>query len=639
MALAGIEVAYLTRRISELTRGHYVANVYGIEHESLLVKLHHPVNPDVLLMVTTRGVWPTSSRLDPIETNKMVPRLRKSLARHRLADVTQPGEERIMILHFEGVENSMLLICEFFGGGNIILCDSSKKIHALLRTVDVRHRSLRVGEQYLMPPAPELGASTAKLEDILKVRDTDLPAAKWFGRSVGLPSRYVENIFAVARVNPKTPGGELGDDDAKRIHGALSSVVRRVIDGDHEPETLDSESGARTVNPVRLVDGAVPVEDATFEDLIDSAFTSEILDAGRSAKSAQTAQRATELESQLGEQSRAIELVRQRAATISSTARALQALAAGGATSVHDDGVASALAGSDARIDTKRGQPVIRVGDCEIAIGRGQSLYATASLLFDESKVQAAAEGIIAARQEKIRAELAALRDRESSESASIGATHVRKKPWYERYRWFHTTDGLLAVGGRDSSSNTSLIRKRLDDGDIVFHADITGSPFFVLKGGKNASSTSIKEAAHATVCFSRAWGSEIYGTDAFWVEPSQVKKAAPSGQFLPRGSFSIEGARNFVKVPTLRLGIGAVEAGGAYAVTCGTPTAIRASTVCHSIIEPGGSFQSDVAKRVKSELARLDESFGAVDLDEIARALPAGKSHVTESVLGGAHG
>ena len=47
-----------------------------------------------------------------------------------------------------------------------------------------------------------------------------------------------------------------------------------------------------------------------------------------------------------------------------------------------------------------------------------------------------------------------------------------------------------------------------------------------------------MNEIAHATVCFSRAWREGMYGVSAFWVHPDQVKKSAPSGEFLPKGSF-----------------------------------------------------------------------------------------------------
>ena len=45
-----------------------------------------------------------------------------------------------------------------------------------------------------------------------------------------------------------------------------------------------------------------------------------------------------------------------------------------------------------------------------------------------------------------------------------------------------------------------------------------------------------MNEVAHATVCFSRAWREGMYGLSAFWVNPEQVKKSAPSGEFLTKG-------------------------------------------------------------------------------------------------------
>ncbi len=59
------------------------------------------------------------------------------------------------------------------------------------------------------------------------------------------------------------------------------------------------------------------------------------------------------------------------------------------------------------------------------------------------------------------------------------------KKEWYEKFRWFFTTGGKLAIGGRDAQSNTTLIRRHLQENDTIYHADLFGSPFFILKGGK----------------------------------------------------------------------------------------------------------------------------------------------------------
>ena len=47
--------------------------------------------------------------------------------------------------------------------------------------------------------------------------------------------------------------------------------------------------------------------------------------------------------------------------------------------------------------------------------------------------------------------------------------TEIRKKSWYERYRWFYTTDGYLAIGGRDAASNSAVVRKHLVKNDKIF--------------------------------------------------------------------------------------------------------------------------------------------------------------------------
>ena len=69
--------------------------------------------------------------------------------------------------------------------------------------------------------------------------------------------------------------------------------------------------------------------------------------------------------------------------------------------------------------------------------------------------------------------------------------------------------------------------------------------------------SQSILEVSQATVSFSRSWKDSLSSSDAYWVLSSQLKKGAPTGQFLPKGSFVIEGKRNFVKNLEIKLAIG----------------------------------------------------------------------------------
>ncbi|KAG2473220.1 MAG: hypothetical protein NPMRTH4_1500001 [Nitrosopumilales archaeon] len=127
-----------------------------------------------------------------------------------------------------------------------------------------------------------------------------------------------------------------------------------------------------------------------------------------------------------------------------------------------------------------------------------------------------------------------------------------------------------------------------------------------------------------------------MYGTSAYWVNPEQVKRAAPSGQYLPKGSFTIDGQRNFVRIPSLKLAVGLFKQNEDYIVSCGPPAAIKKSCECFAIIEPTGNESTDVAKKIKSEFGKIKgKILENINLDEFVRVLPAGESHVVECGVG----
>jgi len=95
MTLAGIELRYLVNYISKKTLDYYVSNIYGINTKSLLFKLHHPEKPDVLLMFSTMGLWATSKKVEQIETNRLLKRLRSDLLRFKL---TKPPQHYLSYL-------------------------------------------------------------------------------------------------------------------------------------------------------------------------------------------------------------------------------------------------------------------------------------------------------------------------------------------------------------------------------------------------------------------------------------------------------------------------------------------------------------------------------------------------------------
>lgn len=68
-----------------------------------------------------------------------------------------------------------------------MLCNNEMKILALQHSIDVRHRKLGVGLVYTPPPLNGLDVIKVTESDFEELKTSDLAAAKWLGRTLGLP--------------------------------------------------------------------------------------------------------------------------------------------------------------------------------------------------------------------------------------------------------------------------------------------------------------------------------------------------------------------------------------------------------------------------------------------------------------------
>src|SRR5215467_3214935 len=217
MTLAGIELRYLIEEISKQVKDYYVSNIYGVSRNSLLFKLHHPNKPDLLLMFSTFGLWITNMKINQMEENRLLKRLRNDLLRSKIVDIKQIGSERIAYVTFCGFNQEFILVGEFFGDGNIILCSKEMKILSLLHSIDVRHRKLAVGLNYVSPPSSGLNIFDITKEKIAEIKTTSTPVVRWIGRMLGFPKKYAEEIMLIANLKPEILGNMLTDKDVENI--------------------------------------------------------------------------------------------------------------------------------------------------------------------------------------------------------------------------------------------------------------------------------------------------------------------------------------------------------------------------------------------------------------------------------------
>ena len=634
MTLAGIELAYLIKEIGEKTQGCYVSNIYGINRNSLLFKMRHPDKPDTMLMISSIGLWTTSKKIDPIEPNKLLRRLRSDLLRSKIEKIEQIGTERIAYLTFSNFDNRFVLIIEFFGEGNILLCNYNKKILALMHSIDVRHRQLRVGLEYKPPPQDGIDIIDLEKKEFKEALLTSTSIGKIIGRSLGLPKKYVEEIIRLSSIDRAKPSNEISEEEFEALFDVIKTTVSSVINGTHDP-TIITDGEESDVFPIRFSDDNTKAREvSSFNEGLDIIFTEQILQKGKSLYSKEAEKRISELQNRLEEQKNAIRIVQEKSKNIADVANLLFSLQSEGKSKLSDPKVIEVMKNQDAELIKEKGISMVKINDAKVRIEPDAPLPSIASVLFDESKKQKGAINSIEKLIKKTEDQLEKTIAKGEIAKGAVGFSDIRKKSWYERYRWFFTSDGMLAVGGRDGSSNSALVRKHMENDDKIFHAEINGSPFFILKDrSETLMPLSLEETAQATVCFSRAWQVSGHGLSSFWVKPDQIKKAAPTGQSMGKGSFMIYGTRNFIKVASLKLAVGILKEDENFLLVSGPVEPIKKNCLCYVIIEPGGSPISDVAKKIRAEFNKSDDKFQKLFVvDDYVRALPTGSSKITST-------
>src|SRR5208283_4733359 len=240
-----------------------------------------------------------------------------------------------------------------------------------------------------------------------------------------------------------------------------------------------------------------------------------------------------------------------------------------------------------------------RLGERTVSLAFGESPRSTAQHLFEESKrVQAKLRGAVSATADA-EAKLAKLAKQAVASpaptpSGSLLSPGPRRQRvhWFERYRWFLSSEKGVVIAGRDASSNDLVVRRNLKDGDFYVHADLHGAASVVVKHAPPAeppiSDLTLREAGQWAVAFSKAWRAGLASAEAFWVDSEQVSKKAASGEFVARGAWVIHGTKHIMRDLPLELAVGTIRYEGDERWTVAPPTAVRALGEVRVLLTPG---------------------------------------------------
>jgi predicted ribosome quality control (RQC) complex YloA/Tae2 family protein len=636
--------------------------------------MRHETKEEKLIAVSSFAPWITTKNLSLDQAEPFVTRIRERIERCRLISLRQEGTERICTFTFGTRLGELIYLhAEFFSGGNLALANAEEEIVDIENPQRYRHRSLVPGEKYILPPSR--GKSLQQIDQLyleselarakLNPKNEKVEAIRWFGRIVGTSRKLVEEIFFTSEIASDFPLDRLGAHEIQKLDISCGKLLQAIENSTKGYLLIPKEEGGDDVEvdtcPIVphswtiIADkglGSIREFDS-YNEALDEAQVQAFVFEKRQKASKEIRSKAAELESAIRKQDIAFQGNRAKSIELRNLGSNLM-------NSITMDITPELLSKLESMKILERDE----IHDEQLRFTNEPRSFlrsyitpkALASRLFDEAKkLEQKNQEIFLIREELVKRRQVLLDQTKAFEDRAEKRVAVERRPrqWFERYRWFLTSDLRLAVGGKDMTSNSIIINKYMEQDSIVFHADLHGSPFFLLKNAKTNDKLSLpleieQQLAQATASFSRAWKDELGSADSYWIEPQQVKKSAPSGEYLPRGSFFIEGKKNFVKHLKIELCVGLMTLDvlsqakiadttesnkKSLVVVCGPEKSLFEYCLSTVKIAPGKERGSAVARRVKQLLVNkikedqtdLKDPAKKIPIDEIIRTFPSG--------------
>lgn len=719
-SLSAMDIAALVKEYQALL-GCYIKKAYQPEREVIVLRLNVGGVKRELIIRTGRTFFLTDKGPDnpPLPT-AFAMLLRKYLTNGRIISVEQVEFDRIMIIGVQKEERYDLIV-EGFGDGNVILVKNGMIIQPLISR-SWRHRVVRAGREYEVPPAPANPITMERDEFDTALMSSERDIVRTLAMDVNLGGIYGEEVCAVCGIEKDRSSAGLTHEERDGLWNAMRELWNRLerggsgivleggeveagdeagngsgdIPGNGTDEIADNNtaetdtdgadknggdgSGDSLVNDVSPDDGSdddlkqrkfvnvtpfslkvfdvpellyKPIE--PFNDAVEKYFRRVLLDktqgtgtgTGGSSGSGMLGygQGGTGTEDGEGgafnseEVKRILRTIEQQEQTIEMLGGAVKedkeradrlflkyAEYEAVLTQILQYGekhgwseMATALTKHPKILEVNTAKKFVIIADepTNIRLDYMKNMNENAQRYYEASArsrdKMAGAKVALGESQENL------LKARKHAKKIEERKVTERKRFWFEKYRWFISSEGNVIVGGKDAFTNDRVVKKYLKDRDRFVHADIHGAPSLVIKSHQNdegAGDATLNEACIYAACFSRAWRSGIGGVESFWVLPDQVSKTPAAGEFIAKGAFIIRGRRNRISA-TLRLAIGTIVYEGIEMVMCAPEGSVRAYTGSYLLFEPGEIPKNDFARRLSRHFGiKNDEALSIIPGD-----------------------
>ncbi|QKQ98611.1 DUF814 domain-containing protein [Candidatus Nanohaloarchaea archaeon] len=629
MELTSLDLSILMKELKQLEKG-FVQKVYQ-RGEELTIEVYVPGDEKKRLVIGTDRCFISKYKRDnPERPPGFCMELRKHLG--RIDSIEQSGFDRILEID----AGDKKFIAEMFGKGNFILLDEGKIIGAL-REQEWADRSIRVGEEYEYPEPTE---DPREVDDYFSLMDEESEIVRDIASKLSFGGTYAEELCHRAEIEKDTVIEELSEDERDRVREEIDKILEQ--EDEIRPVLYIDELPERAAPfPLEKYEDLEREEMETFSEALDEYYYRRTRQKKEKEKKEAFQEKLQGLEAQKEQQERKLqglqkssEQNREKAEIIYENYQLLQKIKDSLEESIEEHGwketqeklkeAETELSEHVNSLNEREEFFSVSVDGYSIKLEPDESLEAIASSYYDKAKDSESKMESVEKALEKTQEKIDELSEEEFDYEEELeDKSQKRSKKWFEKYRWFYSSEDYLVIAGRDAQTNEMLVNKHMENDDLYFHADFDGAPSVVVKEGQDCGEATREEAAKAAVTFSKTWKAGIGADDVYYVDPEQVTENPESGEYLQKGAFVIRGEREYMRNISVEASVGAYQIEDSRVPMCGPESAISEHCDEYITLQPGHTKKSEIAKKIQSGLNK------DLDLDYIIRSLPPGKSEI----------
>ena len=645
--LAALDIYTMVSEMQELL-GCFVDKIYQLSNDEILLKLRNPSTKKKEQIYIKNGelLCLTEKQLStPLKPTTFAMTLRKHLGNARVTEVSQQEFDRIIKIKFSK-KQTFTLIVELFSNGNIILVNEENHIVLPFIRQEWAHRIIKPRHEYIPPPVQQNPFHITKEEFVNILNKSKNDIVRTLAITINLSGSYAEEICARARIEKNTYSEDLTEEEIITLYEEMQGLLEKIKKNQTKPVSVIKQEKPITILPFEFQS----YPDVSYRPVSQMVRGLELFikQTVHEKQESKTQKQFEKIQRQLKQQQQAIHDLQEKTIKQKHHGEILY---------LHFQQIDQLLKEIQKRMNTKDKTDLIEFltehkliesfdissqtiqvilpdtqGTREkITLDIRKSVAENAEHAYNESKKfkhkKEGAEKAIKHTREII--ESLQKQIQKEQERQQETKTSTQKTFWFEKYRWFFSSNGNLIIAGRDAKTNDQIVKKHLENKDRYAHAEIHGAPSCIIKqktyDNKPVEITEkvVTEGCIFAAIYSKAW-KQFTETQAYWVLPEQVSKTPQSGEFVPKGAFIIRGQRNYCKCK-LEMGIGLLHLEDTEKLIGGPVDAIKTWCKQYVILKPNGENKKQLSKKL-SQLFKKS-------VDEINKVLPPGESSIVSSV------